>query len=151
MRPIPYAGLALGSLLLFAAHAQPQNPVTPDEFGLEPGAYAVGFRLLEAQDDSRAVTGGIAATAQPRPIRTYLWYPAETTAQPMRFGRYAALADEDIWPAHTAGSLRDERGSPMRPCPWSSSWLNGTHHRCALRGCWWKAIFSSRTTPPRSK
>ena len=58
-----------------------------------------------------AVTGGISpSTAHPRPIRTYLWYPAEGSddAQPLRFSHYAALADEDIWPAEIAGTLRKE-------------------------------------------
>ena len=78
-------------------------------FGLEPGEHAVGFRLLEDDDRSRAVTGGSRGAVHPRPIRTYLWYPAQTSrrSQPLRFGRYAALADEDVWPSEIAGELRE--------------------------------------------
>lgn len=76
-------------------------------FGLAAGQHAVGFRLLEDDDGSRVVTSGMAAT-HPRPIRTYLWYPAEPTrnAGPLTFGGYAALADGDIWPADIAGEMR---------------------------------------------
>jgi len=78
-------------------------------FGLEAGEHAVGFQLLEDQDGSRAVTGGARGAAHPRPIRTYLWYPAEAARNPrtMSFGRYAELADDDIWPEQIAGELRD--------------------------------------------
>ena len=75
----------------------------------EPGL--VGFQLLEELDYSRSVTGGTSSsTVHPRPIRIYLWYPARNSdaAQPMRFGHYAALADEDIWPAEIARNLRQE-------------------------------------------
>jgi hypothetical protein len=78
-------------------------------FGLDAGEHAVGFRLLEDEDGSRAVTGGRRGAAHPRPIRTYLWYPAEAARipAPMRFGQYAKLADDDIWPEQIAGELRD--------------------------------------------
>ena len=115
MRPIRFATLVLSSLFLSETLAQQHDPVTSNPFGLEPGNYSVGFQLLEGQDHSRAVTGGIASATHPRPIRTYLWYPAEATAQPMSFGRYAALADEDIWPAQVAGSLRDILKYSRRP------------------------------------
>jgi pimeloyl-ACP methyl ester carboxylesterase len=83
----------------------------PVRHGLEPGRYAVGFKLLEEQDRSRAITGGnLPPRAHPRPMRIYLWYPVRSAddAQPMQFGRYSALADEDIWPAEIAGTLRQE-------------------------------------------
>jgi len=72
---------------------------------------SVGFQLVEELDYSRAVTGGSSpSTPHPRPMRTYLWYPARSSddAQPMHFDHYAALADEDIWPAEIAGKLREE-------------------------------------------
>ncbi len=112
MRSARYAALALGSLFISQALAQ-QPPSKP--FGLEPGPNSVGFQLLEGRDDSRAVTGGIASTAHARPIRTYLWYPAKRAARPMNFARYAALADEDVWPPEIAGSLRDELSFSRRP------------------------------------
>ena len=110
MRAILYATLLLVSLLLTEACSQ-NNSAVSIPHGLEPGEYSVGFQLIEQQDHSRAVTGGVSpSTAHPRPIRTYLWYPAGGSGdtQPMRFGHYAALADEDIWSAEVAGNLREE-------------------------------------------
>ena len=80
-------------------------------YGLAPGMYSVGFRLHEDLDHSRAVTGGSAdSLAHPRPVRTYLWYPATRTnnQQWMHFARYAALADDDIWPAEIVGNLHNK-------------------------------------------
>jgi len=80
--------------------------------------HAVGFRLLETQDHSRIVTGGSeSGDTHPRPIRTYLWYPASTSenAEPMNFGRYAELADDDIWPIEILGGLHDKLGYSQRP------------------------------------
>ena len=110
MRAILYATLLLVSLFLNQAHSQTDQTAS-DPHGYEPGVYSVGFRLIEEQDHSRAVTGGLShSAAYARPVRTYLWYPAEGTddSPPMRFGRYASLADEDIWPVEIAGSLREE-------------------------------------------
>ncbi len=109
-RALLCACLLLISLLLNEAHSQTSSAAS-DTHALEPGEYPVGFQLIEQQDYSRSVTGGISsATAHPRPVRTYLWYPARGSdeSQSMRFGRYAALADEDIWPAEIAGNLREE-------------------------------------------
>jgi len=100
--PVRFATLLLVVVSALPSLAQPASEV----FGLPAGQHAVGFQLLEDQDASRVVTGGIRGAARPRPIRTYLWYPAETArAQPMRFGRYAELADDDIWPDEIAGDL----------------------------------------------
>jgi len=82
----------------------------------EPGW--VGFQLLEELDYSRTVTGGTSpSTSHPRPMRIYIWYPARNSddVQPMLFGRYAALADEDIWPAEIMGNLRQELKYSRRP------------------------------------
>jgi hypothetical protein len=68
---------------------------------LEAGPYDVGFRLLEEIDQARAIrTRGASPEVRSRPIRIYVWYPAtlDESARPMTFGRYAALADEDVWP-----------------------------------------------------
>ena len=117
MRLLGYAALALALSFPCETRAQQPDTAAVNAFGLEPGTNFVGFRLLEGEDHSRKVTGGAGSTAHPRPVRTYLWYPAERTraAQPMRFGRYAALADEDIWPAEIAGSLRDTLTYSRRP------------------------------------
>ena len=104
------AALLLVSLLLAEARSQTDSTAS-SRSSLELGEYPVGFQLIEEQDYSRSVTGGLSpSTVHPRPIRTYLWYPARGSddAQPMRFGRYAALADDDIWPAEIAGNLREE-------------------------------------------
>jgi hypothetical protein len=87
------------------------DSVISDPFGLEPGEHSVGFQLIEEQDFSRAVTGGTSpSTAFPRPVRIYLWYPATGSGgvQAMRFGRYAELANDDIWHVEIAGNLREE-------------------------------------------
>lgn len=110
MRAILCASLPLVFLFLNAAHSQTHSTVS-GRYGLEPGNYSVGFKLLESKDYSRAVTGGVSPiAAHPRPIRTYLWYPATGSedSRPMRFGRYAELADDDIWPVEIAGNLREE-------------------------------------------
>jgi dienelactone hydrolase len=97
------------SLLLLVAASQALAQPATDTFGLEAGEHAVGFRLLEDEDASRVVTGGVRGAPHARPIRTYLWYPAEAAgrAQPLRFGRYAQLTDDDVWPAEISGELRE--------------------------------------------
>jgi len=108
MRDILCATLLLVSTNMNEAHSQ-IDTVASRPYGLEPGEYSVGFQLLEEKDHSRVVTGGaLPSTTHPRPIRTYMWYPASVSddARRMRFGRYAALADEDIWPVEIAGDLR---------------------------------------------
>ncbi len=110
MRALLFATVFLVSLFVNEARSQTDS-ASSSPHGLEPGDYPVGFRLIEERDYSRAVTGGTSlSTAHPRPVRTYLWYPARDSddAQSMRFGRYAALADEDIWPAEIAGDLREK-------------------------------------------
>ena len=110
MRTLLCATVLLVSQLSTEARSQTNSAATSPH-ALEPGEYPVGFQLIEEQDYSRTVTGGLSSSdSHPRPVRTYLWYPASSSddAQPMRFGHYAALADEDIWPAEIAGNLREE-------------------------------------------
>ena len=78
----------------------------PTWHNLEAGEQAVGFRLLQERDATRVVAG---PTDQARPVRIYLWYPAAASPgiPPMRFGRYAALAEDDVWPIETIGPLRE--------------------------------------------
>ena len=116
MRSIALAALTLALLVSCSVREQPQqNAAAGSAFGLEPGSNAVGFRLLEGEDRTRVVTGGVSPTAHPRPVRTYLWYPARGTPRPMRFGRYADLADGDIWPAEISGSAHDALKYSRRP------------------------------------
>lgn len=96
----------VASLWSFAAFAQPSTSAPAETFGLAPGPYAVGFQLLADQDRSRSVTGADAKT-HARPIRIYVWYPARSAAKPLPFGRYAALADDDVWPPEITGHARE--------------------------------------------
>ena len=105
LRSLRCATFALVVALALTAAAQSDA----DVLGLERGEHAVGFRLLEDEDRSRAVTGGARGAAHPRPIRTYLWYPAATArrSQSLHFGRYVELADDDVWPAAIGGAVRE--------------------------------------------
>jgi hypothetical protein len=78
-----------------------------EALGLARGEHAVGFRLLEDEDRSRTVTGGVRGAAHARRIRTYLWYPSEEPrrSRPLSFGGYALLADDDAWPAPIGGVI----------------------------------------------
>jgi hypothetical protein len=109
------AALVFTALCFPAAFAQPASPPAQPSYGIEPGASAVGFRLLEGQDASRAVTAGNGSATHPRPLRVYVWYPAERAAQPMRFGRYAELAEDDTWPREIAGTQREKLRYASRP------------------------------------
>ncbi len=106
--PIRYLILVVGSLLLSEVRAAENDAGFSYAFGLEAGEHSVGFQLFDLHDPSRVITAGGASSPQPRPMRTYLWYPAKNAARPMRLGRYAALADEDIWPAQIAPGLREK-------------------------------------------
>jgi dienelactone hydrolase len=103
MRPlIRYVTAALAAAWTLLAVSQAQT------FGLDAGEHAVGFQLFAERDASRVVSGGVPGAAHPRPIRVYVWYPAtgNRRARPLRFGDYAALADDDVWPAEIAGDAR---------------------------------------------
>jgi dienelactone hydrolase len=109
------AALVVGLLFLAEALTQPREPALSEAYGDEAGAFSVGFRLLEWEDTARTVTAGVDATPHPRPLRAYVWYPAERRSAPMRFGRYAELAAGDVWPAEIAGPLRDKLAYSRRP------------------------------------
>ena len=100
-------GFLLATLWMSAATVAQQPTNASDRFGLAPGPYAVGFRLLVEQDLSRCVSASGGKGTYARPVRVYVWYPAKASSKPMRFGRYAALADEDVWPAEISGRSRD--------------------------------------------
>jgi len=85
---------------------------------LEPGPYPVGFLLIEEQDLSRSIrVAGANPEVQPRPVRVYVWYPAQPAAkaEPMRFGRYTALADDDVWPGDILDGARKRLAFSRRP------------------------------------
>lgn len=110
MKTLLCAILLLALLGLSGTRSQAVS-TTSVSHGLEPGEHSVGFRLIERVDPSRTVTGGNSPSKTfPRPIHTYLWYPAKVVdgVRPLLFGRYATLANEDIWPGEIAGSLQGE-------------------------------------------
>ncbi len=100
-------GFLLTALLMSVAASAQQPTNAGDRLGLAPGPHAVGFRLLVEQDRSRYVSASDGSGTYARPIRVYVWYPAKAPSKPMRFGRYAALADDDVWPAEISGRARD--------------------------------------------
>lgn len=106
-------------MLLYGGAAQSQaEPATISLRTAEAGEYQAGFRVIDTQDYARTVTGGTSgAVAYPRPVRVYLWYPAVRSegAHNLRFGRYAELADDDIWPAEIVGGLRESLSFSRRP------------------------------------
>jgi hypothetical protein len=97
------------------ALAQPADPAESEAYGLEAGELSVGFRLLEGRDASRAVTAGNGSATHARPLRVYVWYPAERATATMRFGRYAELAEGDVWPAEIAGAASEKLNYANRP------------------------------------
>ena len=100
-------GFLLTTLLMSVAASAQQPTNAGDRFGLAPGPHDVGFRLLVEQDHSRYVSASDGTGTHARPIRVYVWYPAKAASKPMRFGRYAALADDDVWPPEISGRSRD--------------------------------------------
>jgi dienelactone hydrolase len=68
-----------------------------------PGAYSIGFKVVDQYDRSRSfrAEGGASVnsetTESPRPLQTLVWYPAEKTDHPtMTLGDYAALIQTEI-------------------------------------------------------
>jgi dienelactone hydrolase len=106
-------------VMLFAWLSHPATTMAQprESLGLEPGAYPVGFRLFAEQDRSRSVAANNGTATYPRPIRVYVWYPAVAAGKPMPFGRYAVLADDDVWPAEMSGGARDVLRFSRGPLP----------------------------------
>ena len=110
IRAILCATLALISMYSGQVHSK-SDPGLSSQLGLNSGGHSIGFKIVEGQDYSRAVTGGTTPSkVHARPIRVYLWYPAKDSqdTQAMHFGRYAELADQDIWPHEISGDLSKE-------------------------------------------
>jgi len=85
---------------------------------LVPGPHRVGFRLLEEEDLSRSIRVTDATPeVRPRPVRVYVWYPAQPApdAEPMQFGRYAELADDDVWAGKVLDGARERTAFSRRP------------------------------------
>ena len=69
-----------------------------DSWGnLKPGEHIAGFCLISTQDYSRVYPNDTSTELNPRPIRIYIWYPAEQSAQQsMQIKEYAKMAYEDF-------------------------------------------------------
>lgn len=75
----------MSSLLAWIAAASPLwGP-------LVPGPHRVGFDVSIVRDETRRLDGG------PRPVQIVVWYPATPApgAEPVSFGAYTRLADEE--------------------------------------------------------
>jgi len=65
--------------------------------GLDFGPHAVGFRLLSETDSSRAFPSTDLTGLRARPVRVYLWYPADEPAGPgMKLGDFVKMAADDF-------------------------------------------------------
>jgi len=110
MRAMHCMIMLFASLCVNEAYSQAETADSSSDIQ-ELQEFAVGFQLITELDHSRSVTGGTSPpVSHPRPMRTYLWYPAHRSDDPqtMHFSRYAQLADGDIWPAEYAGDLREK-------------------------------------------
>jgi pimeloyl-ACP methyl ester carboxylesterase len=109
----------LAVLLFVPCFTVPARADTSPLWGdLRPGSHNVGFRLIEGHDPARAIrVKGAAPEIRPRPVRVYIWYPADSSADdtPMLFGSYAALADGDTWPEAVPGDAHKRMNFSRRP------------------------------------
>ena len=77
---------------------------------LRPGPYTPGFKLVVTADVSRSFPAGEDGSMEARPIKLYLWYPAERPSRPtLDFATYVRLAtDEGGIPVPLAKGLPEE-------------------------------------------
>jgi tetratricopeptide (TPR) repeat protein len=94
--------------------------VAPFQFLEKPGPYAVGLKVVEQYDYSRAYRPAIDELGKPfvgeraRPLQTLIWYPAvKSDAKPMTVQSYV-----DLWPTETSF------GKPNMP-PDGKAWQKG--------------------------
>lgn len=77
------------AFFLFLLVGQPAGAQQAFPFDNEPGAYAVGFRVVAQHDKRRSYPS--TAPGKPRPIQTAVWYPARKGGQAMRYDDYLQL------------------------------------------------------------
>ena len=76
---------------------------------LEPGPFAVGFKLIELADESRSYPAAEGIEQNGRLIRVYIWYPAQPSSKAnMNFNEYIQMAADDF-------SLKMKDGSEIWP------------------------------------
>lgn len=96
--------VALVMAMLFSAAASAQTTFT-FKFRQPQGAYAVGLRVLNQHDPSRAYSGRFDELGKPhtgdrsRPVQTLVWYPArKSAAAPITYGDYVTLSASEEGP-----------------------------------------------------
>lgn len=120
--------LAVALIALLAPVLAPaqESPLWGD---LEPGPYAVGFRVHEVVDPSRGYRPPVDWLGRPvggetaRPVHVRLWYPAVRTdgTRPILFGEYLELVPDPLSPATgpdpdgaVESAIREFFGGPIR-------------------------------------
>lgn len=121
--PMKNVKVLYGLIAVFLSAGALRAAGTSLSVGLAPGPFRVGFRLIETSDASRSFPLPGADRAATRPMRIYLWYPAQPTASaPMEFDDYVLLALGDFRPAAlpvplarglAPAALRDLRAAPV--------------------------------------
>lgn len=107
--------MVFSSLCAVGAMAQPGG--NGFRGGLPAGPFTSGFRLVEASDPGRSYPADTAGSMKARPLRVYLWYPADRSGgQEMRLEDYVRLAAEDFGPAAVT-PRRDGSAALTLPVP----------------------------------
>lgn len=84
--------------------------------GLDDGLYPVGFRLLQETDGSRSFPSTDGTGLRSRPMRIYLWYPAEgSKGAGLKIGDFVRMAADDFRLSSSQAVSKDEetRGLPV--------------------------------------
>jgi hypothetical protein len=94
LRTTKHIGLVvLLSILIYQIQAFGSTPWGE----LKPGEFSIGFKLITTKDFSRVYPNNNSTELNPRPLRIYIWYPAEQSAQqPMKFNEYVQMAYDDF-------------------------------------------------------
>ncbi len=84
---------------------QGQPGPSPFWGALTAGPHEAGLKILAAEDDSRPAPATAIGHSSRRPMRIYLWYPAQPSAgKPLTLADYARQAELDLPPLGGAGS-----------------------------------------------
>jgi pimeloyl-ACP methyl ester carboxylesterase len=87
-------GIALGAVLLLAVAAAFPSEASAE---LKYGPHPVGFELIQGEDASRSFPAESGTGFRARPLRIYIWYPAQAAGtDPMTVGDFIDLAADDF-------------------------------------------------------